>query len=83
MIIDALNAALRDRGYIERDDRACDEMDCYEVKPDGRYGAVEGKHDDHVIATAGGVWMAIKYMPAPRKVESIIRPKRIIGESTF
>lgn len=64
MIIDALNAALREGGYIERDVRACHEMDAYEIKPDGSYGAVDGEHDDHVIVTAGGVWLCYK-MPKP------------------
>ena len=84
MIIDTLNAALRDRGYIERDLRACDEMDSYETKNDGRYGAVEGMHDDHVVVTAGGVWLALSYMPAPKLVESKIRIiKPIRKESSF
>jgi hypothetical protein len=60
MIVDALNAALRESGYIERDIRACNEMDAYEIKPDGSYGAVDGEHDDHVIVTAGGVWLSYK-----------------------
>lgn len=85
MIINSLNAALRDNGYIERDSRACDEMDTYEVKSDGKYGAVEGMHDDHVIVTAGGIWMALKHMLMPRVIES--RPRiikqRTSKESTF
>lgn len=85
MIMNTLNAALRDQEYIERDMRACDEMDTYEVKPDGRYGAVEGMHDDHVIVTAGGAWLALKYMPAPKLIEYTPRriSKSVARESSF
>lgn len=84
MIIDTLNAALRDTLYIEKDLRACDEMDYYEIKPNGTYGAVEGQHDDMVITTAGGVWLAIKHMEPPALVQQThIKKKRIINEATI
>lgn len=54
-IIDNLNKILREGGYIEYDARVCDEYDCYEMKPDGTYGAVEGQHDDLVMSTAIGL----------------------------
>lgn len=89
MIIDALNAALREGGYIERDIRACNEMDAYEIKPDGSYGAVDGEHDDHVIVTAGGVWLSYK-MPKPQILTSEfssryknIGKKKIRSEATI
>lgn len=65
MIIDCLIAATRDEEYIERDVRACDEMDYYEKKSDGSMGAVDGKNDDHVIVSAGCAWLALKYMERP------------------
>jgi hypothetical protein len=68
MIIDELNGSLREETYIERDARATYQMDTYEIKPDGSYGAVEGQHDDHVMVTAIGVWACLKYMPMPREV---------------
>ncbi|MFA5419974.1 MAG: hypothetical protein WC341_16090, partial [Bacteroidales bacterium] len=76
MIIDQMNSGMRDELYIERDQRACDEADSYEVKPDGSYGAVDGSHDDLVVATAGVVWLALKYMDAPyliKEQKKIIR----------
>jgi hypothetical protein len=73
MIIDQLNAAMRDSLYIERDQRACDECDSYEIKSDGSYGAVEGSHDDLVVSTAGVVWMALKYMDAPYIVKEMMK----------
>jgi hypothetical protein len=70
MIMDALNAALRDGGYVERDARACDEMDSYEEKPDKTMGAVAGAHDDLAITTAGAVWLATAEgaMPPVRRI---------------
>lgn len=65
MIINNLNAALRDGAYTERDFITCDEMDVYEVKDNGSYGAVDGDHDDLVIGTAGALWLALCYMDAP------------------
>ncbi len=69
MIIDTLNAALRDEGYIERDERACNEMDCYEEKPDKSLGAVDGQKDDIVMSTAGAIWLATSSMPPPKEVK--------------
>lgn len=43
---------LREILYIERDKRALDEIEWYELKPDGSYGAVEGKHDDIYMSRA-------------------------------
>jgi hypothetical protein len=65
LIVNTLNAAIREGSYVEKDERACDEMDTLEYKTDGSIGAVDGSHDDIVITTAGVVWMALKYMPLP------------------
>lgn len=75
MIIDALNAALRDGLYTERDLRACDEMDTYEIKPNGSYGAIDGEHDDHVIVTAGGVWLSYDMEP-PKIIDEVETARR-------
>ena len=86
MIIDCLNANLRDSGYIERDQRACDEMDYYEIKPDGSYGAIVGQHDDHVMTTAGANWISSR-MPIPVRIQNVPRSwnvhKRTISEATI
>lgn len=65
LIINTLNAAARESSYVERDERACDEMDTLEYKADGSIGAVDGSKDDLAITTAGDVWLALKYMPLP------------------
>lgn len=85
MIIDTLNAALREKSYIERDIESYYEMDYYEYKPDGKMGAVDGRHDDRVIVTAGGVWLCLKHMEAPRIITEAPRVKKtkVVGEASF
>ena len=68
MIIDALNAGARDTAYIERSERLCSEMDTYEIKENGSYGAVEGCNDDLVVATAGCLWLAMDYMEPVKSI---------------
>jgi len=85
MVIDILNAALREDAYIERDLRAADEMDTYEIKKDGSYGAVDGCHDDIVMTTAIGLWACFKYLPLPKNItrtqESL--SKKIVSEASI
>lgn len=57
-IIHRLIALVRDGGYIERDSDAIDEMSYYEHKPMGRFGAIDGKHDDIVMSRAIGLHVA-------------------------
>ena len=84
-IIDALIAAARDREYIEKDDRAVDEMDTFERKDDGRLGAQDGCHDDLVITRAGCVWAALKYLPPPKYADEKHTSERrtIISEASL
>lgn len=58
LVINNHKAAMRDDGYIERDERALDEADMFEHKPDGSMGAVDGAHDDIEMSTAIGLWVA-------------------------
>jgi len=84
MIIDSHNGLLREQGYVERDIRACDQMDYYETKKNGTQGAVEGEKDDMVITTAGSGWLATKFMPLPKLIK--LHPegqKRKHGKSTI
>lgn len=85
MIITHMNGVLREGTYIERDRRACDEMDMYEIKENGKYGAVDGGHDDIVMATAINLWICLKYLPMPKEVvekKKTVR-SRVQGESSF
>lgn len=76
MIIDHMNGVLRDDMYVEHDERACDEMDTFEIKANGRYGAVDGCHDDIVMPTAIGLWACFKYLPFPKEIEPYHPRKR-------
>ena len=69
MIIDHMNGVLRDDMYVEHDERSCDEMDTFEIKPNGRYAAIEGCHDDIVMPTAIGLWGCFKYLPMPKEIQ--------------
>lgn len=51
-LVTQMTKRLREILYIERDKRALDEIEWYELKPDGSYGAVEGKHDDIYMSRA-------------------------------
>ena len=54
-IVNQMNRRFREQGFVERDARALDEADCYEIKEDGTYGAVEGGHDDIYMSRAIGL----------------------------
>ena len=57
MIIDGFVAILREQGYKERDEEALNEARWYEKKKNGKYGAIEGKHDDILITRMIGACM--------------------------
>ena len=62
---------LREILYIERDKRALDEIEWYELKPDGSYGAVEGKHDDIYMSRAIALKVSqLINIPSERKMEN-------------
>lgn len=54
-LVNQMNKRLREQGYIERDSRALDEIDHYEIKEDGTFGAVDGEHDDIYMSRAIGL----------------------------
>lgn len=54
-LINQMNKRFRECGYIERDSRALDEADMYEIKENGSYGAVDGGHDDIYMSRAIGL----------------------------
>lgn len=64
MVINFLIKALRDTLYIEHCLPTTCELDVFEIKENGREtGAVEGNHDDRVMATAILVWVCYNYRP--------------------
>lgn len=73
-IISHLKKMVRERGYIERDERCLDEMLTYELKPNGAFGAIAGKHDDLLMTRAIGLWIAYKVdeMPLPKIIDNSV-----------
>ena len=54
-VIYGLIAAVRDGRIVERDHEALNELNCYELKPNGSYGAIRGRHDDILMTRAIGL----------------------------
>lgn len=84
MLVNLLDQALDDELYVERAEEALHELMVFEQRPDGTFGAVAGNHDDIVISTAGGLFLAMRYMDPPtayfpKKYE----PKRHAGAAQF
>lgn len=74
-LVNQMNKRFRELGHIERDARALDEADCYEIKPDGTYGAVDGEHDDIYMSRGIGL-KASQMMEPPVYVVEKSRPRR-------
>lgn len=68
-IISNLVETIRERLYVERDERCLDECVTYIRRPNGSYGAVEGKHDDLLMTRAIGLYVCFHEMPLPHFVE--------------
>jgi len=75
---------LRERGYIEYDDRVNDEADTYEYKENGRVKAKDGCHDDLLENTMMGLKVS-DLMPMPYVVntEAMRTPKKAINAASF
>ena len=86
MVINFLIKALRDGLYIERCLQTTYELDLYEFKENGKeMGAIEGNHDDRVMATAILVWVCYNH-PLPQRqtvVPTSKRGTRIISEASI
>ena len=86
MVINFLVKALRDELYIERCLETTYELDLYELKENGKeMGAVEGNHDDRVMATAILVWACYNH-PLPHHVAGKSgknRRTRIVSEASL
>ncbi len=86
MVINFLVKALRDGLYIERCLPTTYELDLYEFKENGKEtGAIEGNHDDRVMATAILVWVCYNYpLPTPVNVGNNSRRRtRIVSEASM
>ncbi|MCM1484506.1 MAG: hypothetical protein NC043_09230 [Muribaculaceae bacterium] len=58
IVIASMMALVREGAYMERDTAACDEMDVYEQRPNGSFGAKRGHHDDILMTRAIGLYVA-------------------------
>ena len=82
MIISTLINVVRDKLYTERDTQCLDEYLTYELKQNGSYGAILGKHDDILMTRAIGLHICFNEMPVPTIVpRRRPRPKRTAGLS--
>lgn len=83
-MIDYYNAQLREVGFIELDQRAVNENDSYEIKPNGTYGAVDSMHDDILMCSAECLYVA-KDLPLPIEIIRNMKrtTKKIISEATM
>lgn len=87
-IITTLVKVIREKLYIERDERVLDEYLTYERKQNGAFGAVTGKHDDLLMTRAIGLHLCYNYMERPKVVkrfkpgEMKVRHKKAISAAT-
>lgn len=58
LAVTSLIQHVREGAYVERDPAACDEMDTYELGPNGEYGARRGCNDDILMTRAIGLYVA-------------------------
>ena len=65
-IISTLVEVVRERLYVERDERCLDEYATYVRRQNGSYGATDGKHDDLLMTRAIGLHICFHEMPLPR-----------------
>ncbi|MCM1337307.1 MAG: hypothetical protein NC187_00100 [Candidatus Amulumruptor caecigallinarius] len=57
MVVMQLVGDVRESRYVERDERALNEMLTYERRPNGSYGARDGHHDDILMTRAIGLYV--------------------------
>ncbi|MBO7302523.1 MAG: hypothetical protein J6U58_07450 [Bacteroidaceae bacterium] len=86
MVINFLIKALRDGLYVERCLETTYELDLYEYKENGKeMGAIEGNHDDRVMATAILIWICYNHQ-LPTRISTTPcnnRKRRIISEASM
>lgn len=84
MVVAELVKAVREGGYMERDERAIAELLQYEQRSNGSYGAITGCHDDILMTRAIGIYISTREMPPPRRIQTR-RPSgsRLANEASF
>lgn len=77
---------VREGLYVERDPKALDELLQYERKPNGSFGAIQGFHDDLLMARAIALYISTYKMSPPRRIKKeryIGLSKKTISEATI
>lgn len=86
-LISNLVKVIRQGQYVERDGRALDEYLVYEQKQNGAYGAVQGEHDDLLMARAIAFLICFREMDIPevipRKKENTHKKSRPMTEANI
>lgn len=90
-IISVLKRVIREKLYVERDERCLDEYKTYERKPSGAnvYGAMDGYHDDLLMTRAIGMQVCFYELPVPaivsRNTDTLRNQitKQTVGSSIF
>lgn len=87
MVISTLVQCIREHSYIEHDERCLNEYLTYERKPNGAYGAIQGKHDDLLMTRAIGLHICFFEMDMPKFINvdtrPIIKTRRTISAATL
>ena len=84
MILAHFLKEIREITYIEPMKECCNELDSFEIKPNGTTGAVEGSHDDIVIATAILLWVSRNQYDPPKVIKKVKRNQnRVINDASF
>lgn len=81
-IINNMIAVIRENGYIERSADAIKEMNVYEEKENGNWGAMEKYNDDRVMTRAIGLWISGQ-MDLPSKKKRISVINKTIKQQTY
>lgn len=74
-MIDLFIAMLRDGLYLERYGRAVDEMDSFEKKENGTYGAMDGQKDDIVITRLLAAIVHERMEPCKPIIKKVQKPE--------
>lgn len=79
MVIATLIRAVREKLYVERCDEALNELEAYERRQNGSYGAITGCHDDILMTRAIGLHVALYEMDPPRNISHRTISRRRAG----
>lgn len=85
-LISNLVKCVRERLWVERDERMLHELRVYERKENGSFGAVAGEHDDLLMTRAIGLFICFREMDVPRIVgrdDKLLSGTQAINEATL